>query len=280
MIKGFKPLDFEECLMGLPIQNWRLVNEEHFEDDNDYKEIMRPKMMVTHLEALKGISFDGQHRIKAFTDIEALKDDLPLGFSEVIKKSYEVNEKYDKEIGLHLINIKDDRYIMTYLVALNSTIVMKSYMQEREVVMSEYKQSTHNLLYRYNEIPYEILIEDVHFDDYVVGESFLKYSNDAVSFRYFMGFSVIDETIITFRFAIALPTGKIVRSEAFEALLRDQHVDLDSHVKNEIRKLGFKIVKSLRLNVHGNHVVEKFFEDILWPLLDEISEGRQYDQKR
>lgn len=276
MIKGFKPLDFEECLMGLPIQNWRLVNEEQFE--SDYKEMMRPKMMITHLEALKGINFDGKHRIKAFTDIKRLLDyELPLGFTEVMEKSFEANDRNDKEIGFHLINLKDDRYLMPYLVALNTNIIVKSYMQERVVVMKDYKESAHSPLYRYNEIPYEILIEDVHFDEYILDESILMYGNEPLNFRYFMGYSLEKNTIKDLRLAIALPSGKIVRNEAFEMLLIGQYADFDIHVKNEIRKLSFSIVKALRLNIYGNHMVEKFFDEILWPLLDRIKERRQYD---
>lgn len=275
MIKRFKPEDFEECLMGLPIQNWRLVDDIEFFQESDYKEILRPKMMVTHLEPLKGIDSDEFIRIGMFSEIDILKEStLPNGFMEMLALSMEENQHDYKHLGLHMIQMKKDKFFMPYLIVLDGAVIMKSYMQERTLCLRDYKLSKRYNLYRYNEIPFELKLSDSDFEDYLYDELLLKHQQEILSFSYFMGFTIKDDAITTFKLAMKLPQGIVIRNEAIESLLIGEHVALNRHIKNEMKKVCFKLIKTLRLHVHSNQLVEKFFEHILWPVLNQMNERR------
>ncbi len=278
MIKRFKPVDLEECLMGLPIENWIFVDETQFNNDA-VGEMLRPKMMISHLEELKGITYDGIHKIRAFTRLNDIyASDLPESFKTVLKNSVDQGNKEFNTFGCYFINLKYDDFLMPYLVAADASFIIKGYMKERILDMKSYHLSSKKMNFRYNEIPFEIQLKHNEFTHLDYGKVSTVLDGKELLFSYFIGAVIENGYYIDYKMAIQLPSKRIIRSEKLEQTLIGCPIDLDEYFKNELRKLFHNYTGVHRIANYGAKDMEQIFEEVFWKIVCKFAERSHCDE--
>ncbi|WP_240840499.1 FAD binding domain-containing protein [Acidaminobacter sp. JC074] len=278
MIKRFKPADFEECLMGLPIENWLLVDEEGYNNEM-LGDLLRPKMLISHLEELKGISYDGHYKIRAFTNLEDIySSNLPECFKKILKHSVDQATYHSQTLGCHVINLQYDDYLMPYLVAVDASFLVKGYMKERLLEMKSYHLSPDKVNFRYNEIPYELRLKHGDFTHMDYDRVTCEIEGGRLEFSYFVGAVVENGYYKDYKIAIQLPSTRIIRSLDLEDIMIGHPVDLDEYLKNELRKVFHNYNSSHRLANIGAKDMENIFEEVLWEIVYKFSERSYHDK--
>lgn len=273
MILRFKPNDFEECLMGLPIENWLLVDETTFEEDNFIDHgLSRPKMLISHLKELKGITVTSDVlKIRGFTTFDEIlaHHDIPLYFKTVVEKAWSLSVVKHLTLGCHLTSRNFDRILYPMLVASDAKILMKSYMKEREVNFKEFTATGKVQFMNYNEIIYELILPKRQYDHMTFDSVDFPDIQGDTKFSYFMGYN--DHVV---NMAIMLPNKRVYRFESMERLIAENNFVLDEFVKTELLKFYNSLIKNLRLQLKYKGIVNKIFEEIIWKPLQETLKGR------
>lgn len=211
MIKKFIPQDFEECLMGLPIVRWII-------DDDARESNMRPVMVVNHLSPLKGIRKEDKNiHIRAYTDLDEIinSDIIPHYFKVIVDQARNRSIGYSS-LGSFMNTSNFTRRIFPMLIALNSQLLLKSYMKDRR---QDLKILINNSsLVHYNEILYEFIIERIEFTSYY-NDTFLM---DDLEVNYFIAYNNHGDFL---RFVLMFPNNRIIRFTLLENAYGAENID-------------------------------------------------------
>lgn len=273
MIIKFKPYDFEECLMGLPIENWQLVDDVLFDQTDQFNlNLIRPKMLISHLGELNGIIVnEEQIRIKCFTRFDTLfaHKSIPLYFKTVIEHARSLSIVSHKTLGCYLSSVNFDRILYPMLVASDASFVLKSYMKERLIEFKNFTTTGRIQFVNYNEIMYELLLPIISYDHIDFADvEFINIIGDS-KFAHFIGY----ETGKNIRMAIMLPNKRVYRCDKMEALLKKHDFILTRHVRIELLKLYNALIINLRLQLKYKENVNMVFEDVIWRPLQRVLKG-------
>jgi len=271
MIMRFRPEDFEECLMSLPIDNWVFVDTDKYYDSEESSELLRPKMLISHLSELKGIQVNDQVVINAFTDFIDIFNTKTLSptFRIMLEKARNVSVKQYQTLGCHLLNHKNDPILLPYLVAIDAKIILKSYIKERVIDFRAYTFREHKSMNRYNELFYKLCFEIV-----------ICEKNDFnMKFSYFIGMTYNKGNITSFRYALMLPSKRVMRCDAFESLFLGQSLEFNGQLKTAMRKIFYDEIKTLRLTINHKIYSEEIFEELIWKVVYDLIERSKNDEK-
>ncbi len=279
MIIKFKPSDFEECLMGLAIENWKFVDEIEYNIDKENREILRPMMMISHLDELSGVTIDDQVSIKAFTTFDDLMKLDQLGsFKTCITRAVERSSSDHQTIGCHIIEDKHDPFIYPFFVAMEAKLNFKSYMQERTVNFSSYTSLEPANSMNRNEILYEILFDNIDYD--YNDMDIIEYMDEEkkTCSSYYLGATIENKIVKDLKFAVMLPSKRVIKCEEFEKFIIGQSIMFDESIKKEVKKIYYHQIESNRLNVINSTYMEAVFELLIWAPLMKLKERTYYDE--
>lgn len=283
MIIKFKPRDFEECLMGMPIDNWLLVDDFAFEDENkSLRHVSRPKMLISHIQELDGIQVkDNKTHIRGYTKFDALiKSDLITNsFKNVLKRAQSEVLMHHQTLGCYLTSYKFDRYLYPYLVASKSTFILKSYMLERKINFSQFALSGNLQFTNYNEILYEIVMPGLDYDYYQFNTYDYEEMTGDNRFSYFCGIHLNDELVESVDLTIMLPNRVVVHLNGLNDILMGQKFVTISQYKEEIYRYCYDHMVNLRLQLKYRSHGKALIDALVWtPLM--VLQGGNDDKKR
>jgi len=270
MIRKFRPEDLEECLMAMPIENWKFVDEASYdESDQPFK----PIMMISHLSELKGIEIGQRIKIKAFTHFDVIKSNaLPKGFLDLVELMMINSKGAYKTIGCHLLEEKKAIYLLPYLSASDATISAMSYMKEREVDFDAYTQNSIQSICRYDEILYEISFNNVSFDINIFDTISCELENETLLFSYYLGADVSEKGIENIVFSIMLSSGNVLRCSNFERVLSGHSWNFDDYLKQELKKLFYRKIDERGKTKYGSKELEIVFDCLIWSTINKMKE--------
>ncbi|MBI9011853.1 MAG: FAD binding domain-containing protein [Clostridiales bacterium] len=281
MIMRFRPEDFEECLMSLPIDNWLFVDTEKYYNSEESSELLRPKMLISHLSELKGIQVNGQVVINAFTDFIDIfnTETLSSTFRIILEKAQNMSVKRYQTLGCHLMNHKNDPILFPYLVAIDAKILLKSYIKERTINFRAYTFNEHKSMNRYNELFYKLWFENIDFDTFKSDIVTFEKSDFRMTFSYFIGMTYNKGNITSFRYALMLPSKRVMRCDAFESLFLGQSLEFNDQLKTKMRKIFYDEIKRHRLTINHKIYSEGIFEELIWKVVYDLIERSRNDEK-
>jgi len=281
MIMRFRPEDFEECLMSLPIDNWLFVDTDKYYNDEESSELLRPKMLISHLSELKGIKVSDKVVIKAFTDLIDIYNtgELSEAFRIVLEKAINYSTKHYETLGCHLIDHKNDPLLFPFLVAVDAKIILKSYIKERMIDFRSYTFNEHKFLNRYNELFYELCFENLDFDTFMSDIFVFERKGLKIKFSYFIGMTYNKGTITSFRYALMLPSKRVIRCDNFESMFLGQPLELNDQLKSMMRKSFYDEINKLKLTVNQKAYSEEIFEELIWEIVYDLIERSRNDEK-
>lgn len=270
MIKQYKPKDLEACLMALPIENWRIVDSE----DHNYKteKYGRPLLFIHQLDKLKGIVMDEKIKIKAFTTFDAIEfSPLPRAIQTIFGRSRAVAPMKHESIGCHFIENMYDDYMMTFLVANDAKVVLKSYMNERILPIKSHVLFEQNGFIGNNEMLYEFIFNSCNYDDFEydiirIGE---------LRFSYFIAIAFKENKVSQLDFAIMLPNRNVMRLDEISQVMVGHDLE-DSQIRHELKGIFTKSVKKKRIQVNNHKSLDELFDILIWKNLLKMTERSQY----
>ncbi len=281
MIMRFRPEDFEECLMSLPIENWLFVDTDKYYDSVESSGLLRPKMLISHLSELKGIQVNDQVVINAFTDFNDIFNSKTLSptFRIILEKARDMSVKRYQTLGCHLMNHKNDPILFPYLVAIDAKVILKSYIKERVIEFRAYTFNEHKSMNRYNELFYKLCFENIDFDIFKSDIVIFEKNDYHMKFSYFIGMTYNKGNITSFRYALMLPTKRVMRCDAFESLFLGHSLEFNDQLKTTMRNIFYNEIKMLRLTINHKVYSEEIFEELIWKVVYDLIERSRNDEK-
>ncbi|MBN2795624.1 MAG: hypothetical protein JXR88_09475 [Clostridia bacterium] len=278
MIIKFKPKDFEECLMGMPIDNWLLVDEPSFNEEQlELRHATRPKMLISHIVELDGIyEKNNALHIRGYTKFDYLlkTPDIPNTFKVVLMRAHQEVLLKHQTLGCYLSSYMFDRFLYPYLVATQSKFLLKSYMMERMMKFDQFALTGNLQFANYNEILYEIIIPK---DDYTL-YSFNTYEFEEISgenrFSYFCGVYLNENMIEKLDFSLMLPNKMVISLGGLNQILKSRNIVTISQFKEEIYRYCYDNIVNLRLQFKYRAFSKHLIDELIWKPLMNLYGGR------
>lgn len=275
MIMKFKPYDFEECLMGLPLEDWEFVDASEFDVSHEgFRTFFKPKMLISHLKELNGISSrDEVVLIKGYTPFDTIEQSplVPEYFKNVIRHARSLSVTSHRTLGSYLNSTNFDRLLYPLLVATNSSFIVKSYMAERTVNFKRFTNSGHLQFANYNEIIYQLVLKNYQYCNYDYNIVEVPGLESDGHFSYFIGMDIQAGIIEHFDFAVMLPNKRIMRFEETKNLLEGQSVVIDTQIRNRIYRICTDTLSVLRLQLKYKKHSQQIFDAVVWqPIMNLI----------
>lgn len=266
MIKRFKPYDFQECLIGLPISNWLLVDEENFESST-LGTMVRPKMLISHIEELKGISVSQTIDIRCYTHLEEVLEHkmIPNYFKNILSQSANAALEPKKTLGGYLNSDRFKRLALVMFAGSNITLKLESYHKSRVInFRTHYEQSSQ--LKEQSELYFEVNIPKMNIEKFVCNQFSYKMPDNI--FSYFMG---IDKSEITL--AVMLPNNRIIYCEQMKALIEREKFKLNDDLQHGLFQIFRKVALSINDDIQQTNDYKEIFEQLIWLPLNELLKG-------
>jgi len=260
MIK-FKPRDLEECLMGLPIKNWQMIDDLDRTEDHSLNS-QRPQMAVGHIRELSGIvKEDGRFVIKGYTSLNDILQSpkVPDFFKAVLQDAKNrFISKFDA-FASYLSYVEFDCLIDPMLVALSTDIVLKSYMQERRMAVKSFLQSGNLQFNSKNELLYAV---ECDYREYSYHQarviSYQDYSTPA-TFSYFIGGGQDQGMIMT----LMLPNRMVKVFDLTAVFGAYDHLEWREPYISHLRKIFDQIGQGLKSQLRQKNNLNRLFRDLI-----------------
>jgi CO/xanthine dehydrogenase FAD-binding subunit len=278
MIIKFKPNDLEECLMGLPLSNWMMVDEEKFEETFQKTGSSRPRMMVSHIEELQGLTKrDGKIHVKGYTLLKDIlkNDSVPQYVKDVLSVGKTTSIVSYETLGSYLTLDVFNRVIHPLFVALDTEFILKSYMKDRQLDFRQYTMTNHLSYTNYNEILFEVIFPIKKLDAYSFNVIDLgnRFPEIETTFSYFLGVYSDAFEIDRICFALMLPNKRVIRLKEMEEVILRNDMQLTSYLELELLKLYNTATHSLRVQLKQRKMERELFDMVIWQPLCKLLKG-------
>lgn len=278
MIIKFRPKDFEECLMGMPIQNWLLVDEPSFNEEQlELRHVTRPKMLISHIQELDGIyEKNNAVYIRGYTKFEHLLSSSLIEpvFKQILIRAHQEVLMQHQTLGCYLTSYMFDRFIYPYLVATQSKLLLKSYMMERTMKFDQFALTGNLQFTNYNEILYEIIIPKQDYNLFTFNTFEFEEVSGENRFSYFCGVTLKDDLIQHLDFTLMLPNKMVINLTGLNQILKNQKVVTISQFKEEIYRYCYDNIVNLRLQLKYRAFSKHLVDELVWKPLMSLNGGK------
>jgi CO/xanthine dehydrogenase FAD-binding subunit len=262
--------------MGLPISNWIFVDDTHYAMSHELKDISRPKMLISHLSELSGITRSEKNiEIRGYTQFEEIfqSDVIPEYLKVVLRKARTEAMIHYTTLGCYLSSYTFDRFLYPLFVATKSQFVLKSYMKERVLDFVQFAKSGHLQIANYNEIIYELRMPLKNYT-YITFDSLdtNEIQND-FKFSYFIGANIQKGIVQEFDMALMLPNKTVMYFEETGELFKGKSIVDILQLKDVVYTNIYKSMVNLRLQLKYRQYAKKVFDEIIWRPIDEMIKG-------
>lgn len=202
-------------------------------------------VLIKHLQQLKNIIVNKSYlSIGAGCTLNELEECtlLPAYFTQVISSMASPTIRNVASIGGNICNISSEGDILPLLYALDSTLIIESLNETREIAISEFILSPGKKDIKAEELLVEIRIPTNKFVSYYYKKVGAKRSNSLAKASFIGLYILKQERIVDIRMAFGAVGSKVIRSKELEDLLKGLDKEELGKILKDIEKEYTKIL--------------------------------------